>query len=61
MTPGQVPPTLHRVSERTIERCKAADAEQITGTDVRSFVGLLKVAPDLREGEFQTNRRSMIA
>ena len=33
--------------ERTIKRCKAANTKQVTGTDVRSFVGLLKVAADL--------------
>ena len=40
--------------ERTIERCEAADAKQVTGTDVRGFVGLFKIAPDLRGNEFQT-------
>ena len=40
--------SMWRNREQTIKRSKATDAKQITGTDVRCFVGLFEVAPDLR-------------
>ena len=40
--------SMSRNRDQTIKRSKAADAKQIAGTDVRSLVGLFKVAPDLQ-------------